>query len=91
MRWLVGITDSMDMNLSKPREIVKDRGAWRATVHGLQRVRRDLANEQQQHTNYKIEYGIELYKVLWTLLLLLSHSVMSDSLRPHWLQHSRPP
>ena len=32
MRWLDSITDSMDMNLSKLREIVEDRGAWRATV-----------------------------------------------------------
>ena len=34
MKRLDSITDSMDMNLSKPREIVKDRGAWRAVVHG---------------------------------------------------------
>ena len=33
MRWLESITDSMDMNLRKLREIVKDRGAWRAVVH----------------------------------------------------------
>ena len=35
VRWLDSITDSMDMNLSKPREIVKDREAWHATVHGV--------------------------------------------------------
>ena len=48
MRWLHGITCSVEMNLSKLREMVKGREAWRAAVMGWQRVRHDWATKQQQ-------------------------------------------
>ena len=45
MRWLDGITDSMDMSLSKPWEMVKDRETWRAVAHGLAKIWTPLNNQ----------------------------------------------
>ena len=68
MRWLDGITDAMDMNLGQLREMVRDREAWSAAVHGVAKSWTQLSDRTTTNSNV---YGCE-FQQIWDKLEMFS-------------------
>ena len=78
MRWLDGITNSMDVSLSKLQELVMDREAWHVAVHGVTKSQTRLST----HTHFKSGYIVDMSYCFPFSSVQFNRSVVSDSATP---------
>ena len=84
MRWLYGITNSMDMSLSKLWELVMDREGWRAAVHGVAKSRTQLNSTDILSKNVACSHFHLIITILNSEVLINPHSIVETIIVHHY-------